>query len=213
MNHKYALFFGVSLLAAGCAGVQSPSATADSSSDPVAQYIKASFLPGKNQDLSRLEQDETIRACNLYPKGNMPADMAAAIIEREKSSIKYPADGKLLGSWKDGEKYFKMGFAYRIGKIEPDKPDQDRGGNCYACHGGDAKEVAYGTIGPTLTGYGKSRGNSEAVAKYTYEKIYNAQAVVPCSQMPRLGHKGILTPEKIAHLTAYLLDPASPINK
>jgi sulfur-oxidizing protein SoxX len=51
------------------------------------------------------------------------------------------------------------------------------------------------------------------MVKYTYEKLYNAQAFVACSSMPRLGHNGILKPEQIAHVTAYLLSPESPVNK
>jgi sulfur-oxidizing protein SoxX len=31
--------------------------------------------------------------------------------------------------------------------------------------------------------------------------------------MPRLGATGHLTPEQITHMVAYLIDPASPINK
>jgi sulfur-oxidizing protein SoxX len=31
--------------------------------------------------------------------------------------------------------------------------------------------------------------------------------------MTRLGVHGILTPEKLAHVTASLLDPASPVNR
>lgn len=174
--------------------------------------IAESFLPGEGQDLDRLKQDETLKLCNEY-RSAPPAGVAASISERERADIKYPEDGKLMGDWKEGEKYFKMGFAYRIGRIEPDDPKKNRGGNCYACHAGDPKEVAFGTVGTPLTGYGKARGTSEAMVKYTYEKIYNAQAYVACSQMPRLGHNGILSPEKIAHLTAYLLAPESPINK
>jgi L-cysteine S-thiosulfotransferase len=136
----------------------------------------------------------------------VPEKVAAAILERETKNIKYPADGKLMGDWKIGQKYYTMGFAYRIGTVEPDDPKKDRGGNCYACHSADPKEVAYGTIGPGLTGYGKLRGSSDDIVKYTYEKIYNAQAFfTACSQMPRLGHNGILTPEKIAHITALYL--------
>lgn len=176
------------------------------------QYIAESFLPGENQDLARLKQDDTIRACNKH-RDNVPKDVAMAITERETKNIKYPADGKLMGDWKTGEKYYKEGFAYRIGTIEPDNPKKDRGGNCYACHAADPKEVAFGTIGPSLAGYGKLRGASDEIVKYTYEKIYNSQAFTACSQMPRLGHNGILTPEKIAHITAYLVSPDSPVNK
>lgn len=178
----------------------------------VDKLIADSFPAGENQDLSRLKQDETIQACNQY-RDNVPEKIAAAIIERETKTIKYPADGKLMGDWKLGQKYYGMGFAYRIGTVEPDDPKKDRGGNCYACHAADPKEVAFGTIGPGLTGYGKLRGASDDIVKYTYDKIYNAQAVNACSQMPRLGHNGILTPEKIAHITAYLVSPDSPVNK
>lgn len=178
----------------------------------VDKMIVESFPAGENQDLSRLKQDETIQTCNQY-RDNVPEKLAAAITERETKNIKYPADGKLMGDWKTGEKYYTMGFAYRIGTVEPDKANKDRGGNCYACHSADPKEVAFGTIGPGLTGYGKLRGSGDDIVKYTYEKIYNAQAFSACSQMPRLGHNGILTPEKIAHITAYLISPESPVNK
>ena len=75
------------------------------------------------------------------------------------------------------------------------------------------KELAYGTIGPSLLHYGKLRGNSEAVVKYTYGKIYNAQAYQACTNMPRFGHNKILTEEQIKHVVALLLDPESPVNK
>lgn len=175
-------------------------------------FIANSFLTGENQFPERLKQDETMRACNQY-RDRVPEKIAAEITAREAKNIQLPADGKMLGDWKKGEKHFKDGFAYRIGKIEPDDLKKDRGGNCYACHSGDPKEVAFGTIGPGLTGYGKLRGASDEIVKYTYEKIYNSQAFTACSQMPRLGYHGILTPEKVAHITAYLVSPDSPVNK
>jgi sulfur-oxidizing protein SoxX len=49
--------------------------------------------------------------------------------------------------------------------------------------------------------------------KYVYGKIYNAKAYNACSQMPRFGTTNSLTEEQIKDLTAYLLDPASPVNK
>jgi sulfur-oxidizing protein SoxX len=200
---------GAALMAFGMV----PAGFADSNMQALTDKVIAdSFLPGEGQDLSRLKQDESIRACNLH-RDKVPEKVAAAITERESKSIKYPADGKLMGDWKEGEKLYKMGFAYRIGSIEPDKPNKDRGGNCYACHAADPKEVAFGTLGPSLAGYGKLRGASDEIVKYTYEKIYNSQAFTACSQMPRLGHNGILTPEKIAHIAAFLVSPESPVNK
>ena len=42
---------------------------------------------------------------------------------------------------------------------------------------------------------------------------YNARAYNACSQMPRVGHKGILTEAQMKDVMALLLDPASPVNK
>jgi sulfur-oxidizing protein SoxX len=181
----------------------------------VNQYIAASFLPGEGQDLSRLKQDETIQACNQY-RDNPPDKVAAAINEREAKTIKYPDGGKLMGDWKNGEKLYAGGFGMRIGRIEPDAPARQKGGNggnCYACHAADPKEIAFGTLGPSLTGYGKLRGTGDDIIKYTYDKIYNAQAFAACSQMPRMGYHGILRPEQIADIVAYLISPDSPVNK
>lgn len=179
------------------------------------KFIESSFLPGEGQDLSRLKQDETLQACNKY-RDNVPDQVAAAIIDRETKNIRYPESGKLMGDWKNGEKLYAGGFGMRIGRIEPDRPDRQKGGNggnCYACHAADPKEVAFGTLGPSLMGYGKLRGTSDDIVKYTYDKIYNSQAFTACSQMPRVGHNGILRPEQIADVVAYLISPESPVNK
>lgn len=181
----------------------------------VEKVLAASFLPGEGQDMTRMKQDDTIRACNQY-RDNVPEKVAAAINERETKNIVYPEGGKLMGDWKKGEKLYAGGFGMRIGKIEPDAPAKQKGGNggnCYACHGADPKEVAFGTLGPSLTGYGKLRGAGDEMVKYTYEKIYNSQAFTACSQMPRVGHNGILKPEQIADVVAYLISPESPVNK
>lgn len=181
----------------------------------VDKLVADSFKPGEGQDMSRLVQDETQKVCSVT-RNNPPAAQAAAINARERATIKYPEDNKLMGDWKNGEKLVNSGFGMRIGSIEPDPPAKRKGGNggnCYACHAIDPKEVAAGNMGPSLTGYGKLRGSSEDIVKYTYDKLYNAQATVACSSMPRMGHNGILTPEQIAHVTAYLISPESPVNK
>lgn len=181
----------------------------------VAKLVAESFKPGEGQDLSRLVQDETQKICSVT-RNNPSAAQAAAINARERTGIQYPPDNKLVGDWTNGEKLVKGGFGMRIGSIEPDKADRQKGGNggnCYACHALDPKEVAAGNIGPSLTGYGALRGAGDEIVKYTYDKLYNAQATVACSSMPRLGHFGILTPAQVADLTAYLVSPESPLNK
>ena len=52
----------------------------------------------------------------------------------------------------------------------------------------------------------------EAVQRYTYEVIYNSWAYFPCTVMYRFGAQGLLTPEEIADVVAYLLDPESDFN-
>jgi sulfur-oxidizing protein SoxX len=178
----------------------------------VERYVAQSWLPGDNQPLERLRQDETQIDCTRY-RNNPPPAVAKAIEAREAAKIRYPADGRLMGDWKVGEKIAQAGNALRVGRIEPDSPKRDPGGNCYACHQIDKREVAAGNLGPSLTAYGKLRGTGEAVVRYTYNKIYNAQATLACSNMTRFGVHGILTPVKVAHITAYLLDPASPVNR
>jgi sulfur-oxidizing protein SoxX len=117
-----------------------------------------------------------------------------------------------MGDWKTGERLALDGVGMRVrgGRVEKVK---ENGANCYACHALDPKEVNAGNMGPSLAGYGAQRGNSEAIVKYTYEKIYDAWAYFPCSNMPRMGHNGFLTPEQITHVVAYLVDPASPVNR
>jgi sulfur-oxidizing protein SoxX len=137
-------------------------------------------------------------------------DVADEIKAAALASVKYPEDGKLLGDWKNGEKLAQSGYGMRFTDYPPDKPI---GGNCYACHQLDKKEVAYGTIGPSLTGYGKLRDFTDAAVKAAYEKIYNSHTALACSNMPRFGTNGILTIENIKDLTALLMDKESPVNK
>ena len=75
------------------------------------------------------------------------------------------------------------------------------------------EEVSFGTIGPSLYQYGKIRGPSEDMQRYTYGKVYNPQAYTACSNMPRFGHKAILTEQQMKDVVALLLDPQSPVNR
>ena len=170
--------------------------------------MKASFKDRGQAKVDRLNQDETQRLCSQYPE-KLPTETAKKIVALNTKSLKYPADGKLLGDWKEGEKIAQSG----VGKQFSDNPANPSGGNCYACHQLTKEEISYGNIGPSLYNYGKLRGNSEAIQKYTFGKIYNADAYSACSNMPRFGHNGILTEQQIKHVTALLLDPNSPVNK
>ena len=106
------------------------------------------FQPRGQASIDRLAEDGLQMICNRT--NNKPPEYIAKRLEADQlAEVKYPADGKLMGDWKKGEKLFASGFAMRIGAIEPDKPEKQKGGNggnCYACHAADPKEVAAGTI-------------------------------------------------------------------
>jgi sulfur-oxidizing protein SoxX len=155
----------------------------------------------------RMYQLDFQKACS---QPQLPAKAEMARIEAEQmKTIRYPADGKYLGDWKQGEKIALSGR----GLTWSDKTPHNNGGGCYNCHQLSHHEVSYGTIGPSLLEYGKSRGNADDVIKYTWGKIYNAKAFNACSNMPRNGDAEILTEQQMKHLMAFLLDPASPVNK
>jgi sulfur-oxidizing protein SoxX len=174
------------------------------------EMLKTSFQERGQAKLDRLDQDEAQALCSRpATAGPLPKAQAERIEKANLGTVKFPADGKLLGNWRDGERIAQSG----VGKQFSDNPNVAAGGNCYACHQLDPRELSFGTIGPSLLNFGKIRGNSEAIQKYTYGKIYNAQAYTACSNMPRFGHNQILTEAQIKHLVALLLDPESPVNK
>jgi len=192
----------------GCASYPDASATRDNAE----RIVKSSFTAPEPRLLERLTQDRSQQICSKIGSSELTQQEAAEVVKLARESFKYPAGGQLVGNWKVGEELAHDGAGDRIqgGSLEKRK---ENGGLCQNCHALAAGEINVGNIGPSLTGYGIQRGNSAEIAKFTYEKIYNAWAYFPCSNMPRLGASGHLKPEQIVHLVAYLIDPASPINK
>lgn len=198
---------------AACAAALLLAACATTSDQDVADkavaMMKRSFNERGQAKLDRLDQDEAQKICSIPPSAVLPKEVAARVEEINMATLRYPADGKLLGDWREGEKVAQSG----IGKQYSDDPARPSGANCYACHQVTKEEISFGTIGPSLYNFGKVRGNSEAIQRYAYGKIYNSQAYSACSNMPRFGHQGILTEQQIKDVTALLLDPDSPVNK
>lgn len=203
---KFALVsvFVSALVAAGCATVGDKTVTADD-----LKIIKASFRENGQAKLDRLDQDEAQRLCSNAPPATIAKADAARVEKTNLESIKYPADGQLMGDWQQGERIAQTG----VGKQYSDNPNTPSGGNCYACHQLSKAEISFGTIGPSLYNYGKLRGTSVEMQRYTYGRIYNPQAYSACSNMPRFGHNGILTEQQLKDVTALLLDPKSPVNQ
>ena len=197
---------GMGALAAitGCASMSDARYTKQA-----AEVMRASFKESGQAKLDRLDQDQPQSVCSVELDKKPPVAELERMEKAQQALLKYPADGKFLGDWRDGEKIAQSG----VGKQFSDNPANPAGGNCYACHQLSPAEISFGTIGPPLLGYGKLRGNSEAMQRYTYGKIYNPQAFMACSNMPRFGHNQILTEQQIKDVTALLLDPNSPVNQ
>lgn len=185
-----------------------PDAKADAA---LAKVIHESFVskgPATVEGVT--ERDDVQKTCSQYADRNaVPAAVAKKLEDAQMKTIHYPTDNKWLGDWKEGEKTAQSGRGMQFS----DPAGTVNGANCYACHRLSKDEVSYGTIGPSLYQYGKLRGDSEAILRYTWGKIYNSNAYAACSNMPRFGHKGILTEQQIRDVMALLFDPASPVNQ
>jgi sulfur-oxidizing protein SoxX len=182
-----------------------PSAFGDSETD-VQQVLKRDFHARGQATMDRIDQDGLQRICT-QTHDRPPDALARALEADQQKTITYPAGG-LMGDWKRGERLAQSGQ----GMTWNDKPG-NAGGSCYNCHELSPRELSFGTIGPSLRGFGKKRGDGPEVQRYVYAKIYNAKAFAACSQMPRFGTSGTLAAEQIKDLVALLLDPASPINQ
>jgi sulfur-oxidizing protein SoxX len=175
--------------------------------EQVTAVFKRDFRERGQAKLERVVLDDVQRLCNLH-NDNPPETLAKPLEEAQHKAIPVPA-GSLIGDWKRGERIAQSGR----GSMWSDQPGVQEGGSCYNCHQLAPKEEAFGTIGPSLAGYGKARGTSAEMQRYTYGRIYNSKAYNLCSPMPRLGHAGTLNEQQIKDLVGLLLDPASPVNQ
>ena len=217
MNHPLKLT--VSLLAvaaavAGCALTPGAAELDKLTSD----IVKASFRDQGIVKAAVLDTDEVNRACSAADASGQPIDekLARALEAANLKTVKWPADGKFLGDWKEGEKIAQSGR----GLTWTDDAKTPNGGNCYNCHQITKEEISFGTIGPSLYNYGKLRGVTDPasaaakpVVEYTWGKIWNSKAYNACSNMPRAGHSGILSEAQVRDVVGLLLDPKSPVNR
>jgi sulfur-oxidizing protein SoxX len=199
-------------LLAGCASTPSPAQL----NQQALIAIKASFRDQGIAKVDRLDQDLGQQACS---SASPPSpEVAQRIEEQALASIRWPAGGRYLGDWREGEKLAQngRGMTWTDASAAP----KDNGGGCYNCHQIEKKEISFGTIGPSLWNYGKLRGVKDAadpaslpVVQYTWGKLWNSKAYVACSNMPRFGHMGLLDENQLRNLMALLLDPKSPVNQ
>ena len=180
--------------------------------------IKGSFNERGIAKLDRLDQTEIQKICSEVNASGKDLDKPTRerIEKNVLASIKYPVDGKFIGDWREGEKIAQNGRGMQFS----DAAGVPNGSNCYACHQLTPQEISFGNQGPSLLKYGSLRQvkdpsspDSEAIVKYTWGRIYNTHAFNACSNMPRFGDAGILTPAQMKDVMALLLSPDSPVNK
>jgi sulfur-oxidizing protein SoxX len=184
-----------------------PPALADPTPKDVEKLMQRDFRPRGQAGMERVVQDGIQRVCT-ETHNQPPAELAKRLEADQLKTIAFP-QGSLIGDWKSGERIAQNGR----GMQWTDAPGTASGGSCYNCHQLSPKEISFGTIGPSLAGFGAKRGSGPEVQRYVYGKIYNAKAYSVCSQMPRLGYSGTLTEQQIKDLVGLLLDPASPVNQ
>jgi outer membrane murein-binding lipoprotein Lpp len=130
---------GAAALVAGCASTPSPAEL-----DQLTQQVmKASFRDEGIAKTSRLNQDLGQQACS---SDKAPSEAVTKQIESEAlASIQWPAGGRYIGDWREGEKLAQSGrgMTWTDASAEP----KANGANCYNCHQIDKKEISYGTIG------------------------------------------------------------------
>ena len=200
------------VLLAGCASLP-----ASSELDTLAaRAIQGSFSERGIAKLDRIQQDLAQAACSSDKAPD--AATAERIMAEAKASVKWPAGGWYIGDFREGERLAQSGRGMTW--TDASAAPSANGGNCYNCHQISRQEISFGTIGPSLLNYGRSRGvtdifapTAQPVIEYTWMKLYNARSYSACSTMPRFGHKGLLDENQLRHIMALLLDPRSPVNQ
>jgi len=200
------------LALAGCAVLPS-SQELDAQAQAV---MKAAFRDQGIAKAERINQDLGQLACSTDQA--VAPEQAKRIEAEALATIRWPTGGQYMGDWREGEKLAQSGRGMTW--TDASAEAKDNGGNCYNCHQISKQEISFGTIGPSLTNYGKLRGVKDVadpasmpIVRYTWGKLWNSKAYAACSNMPRFGHFRLLDEEQIRHIMALLLDPKSPVNQ
>ncbi|MFN5723626.1 MAG: sulfur oxidation c-type cytochrome SoxX, partial [Betaproteobacteria bacterium] len=161
--------------AVGCASLPSPREL----DAQAGAMIKAAFRDEGIAKVDRIQQDLAQSACSSDKLP--PPETMQKVMQEAMATVKWPAGGKYLGDWKEGERLAQggRGMTWTDRTTDP----KANGAQCYNCHQISKAEISYGTIGPSLYQYGKLRGVSdpnspaaEPILKYTWAKIWNSNA-------------------------------------
>lgn len=81
-------------------------------------------------------------------------------------------------------------------------------GPCTGCHLVQGEDVwPAGSVGPDLSAY----GDRKLPGEYTFNLIYDPRHIFPHTLMPPWGAAGVLKPEDIVHIVAFLETQRSPL--
>src|SRR5688572_3933226 len=75
----------------------------------VARLMKESFRARGLATLERLDQTESQAACSKYATTPMPPEVKARLEKAAMDRIRYPADGRYLGDFRQGERIAQSG--------------------------------------------------------------------------------------------------------
>src|SRR6266568_3023622 len=78
------------------------------------EVFRQSFAHGDRQMAASVEQqDEVQLLCSKY-RNEPPKDVAERIEKSQTATIRYPASGKLMGDWRQGERIAQDGYGLRF---------------------------------------------------------------------------------------------------
>ena len=152
------------------------------------------LVQGRRARRSSIASTRTRRsACAARPRrqGTAEGRCASASRNRELATIKYPADGKYLGDWKNGEKIAQQGTRQAVHR-RSEGTGRRQLLRVPPAHARKRSRSAPSARRSTQVRQG-ARLSRRRCSKYAYGKIYNSEAYAACSNMPRFGHMGILT--------------------
>ena len=100
MKKSTLVIAGLSVVLAGCATMYSSAELDKMASDAVANSFSAKGIAKKE----RINQDALNLACSQadLTKTPLSGEATRKLEQAEYAAIKYPADGKFLGDWKQG---------------------------------------------------------------------------------------------------------------
>ena len=172
--------------------------------------LKASFKARGQAGMDRLDQDETQKMCTEYAGKALPKDVAEKIEKINLASIKWPADGKLMGDWKQR----RAGSRRRAAASNGPTTRRDRSAaTATRATSWRRRRCRTARSARRCTSSARSAATTTRSASTPTARSGTPTPTPRARNMPRFGHSQILTEAQVKDLVALLMDPESPVNK